>query len=375
MIDTWIVRSKELPLYLELDFDSPDSYPVLEALIPHSYRWEYVNFSLEPDSLAVLARVRARLHSLKRLNLFFGGVTGTVDFCEVAPRLTEIKLAGNYEPAVIKLPWEQLRVCTVDNSGVALYVLQHAKDLQTFHLDMNGGSDFDAPWLPMPRGPHAHHPGLETLIIEGTPDMAFFFSSITLPSLRTLEVSFGDIDSDDDSDEEDAKDRSELVPIISTFLERSSKHLTTLILTNIPFPPNGLIKCLAIVPSLVSLDIQFDQQDVINDKLLHALNVNLPGYILPRLRSLSLRGPGMFSEERLDAVVTSRRDIRPTNDEVALLENLTLECSIPLGQSTRRLPRIHRFVCGGLNITYGAGWSIYNSIQTDRSESDLGERA
>ncbi|KAF8882567.1 hypothetical protein BD779DRAFT_1648061, partial [Infundibulicybe gibba] len=84
MIDSWITRSKELPLDLELDLASSYSYPILKALIPHSHRWEHVDFSLGLDS-SILARVRNRLPSLKKLTLFFGNTDGgNVDFCEVA---------------------------------------------------------------------------------------------------------------------------------------------------------------------------------------------------------------------------------------------------------------------------------------------------
>ncbi|KAF8882554.1 hypothetical protein BD779DRAFT_919171 [Infundibulicybe gibba] len=361
MVNSRITRSKELPLYLELNFNSSNSYPVLEALIPHSRRWEHINFSLGLNSRSALARVRAHLSSLKRLVLFFGNTTGTVDFCEVAPQLTEIRLMGIHQPVIIKLPWEQLVVCALDNSGLALYVLQHAKNLRTCHLDM---SDLEDPsWLSTPRDPHACHPGLDTLVIHWSlvdPSIDSFFSSITLPSLRTLEIDFDsaylDYIIDDDSPELACR-------TMSGFFKRSSEHLSTLNLANIPFSPSILIECLALVPSLVSLDIQFDKWYAISNELLHRLNASLHGYILPRLRSLSLQGPSVFSEESLDALVTSRRHINPTNDGVALLENLTLKCSIPGGQSTDRLPRFHRFVLGGLSITYGKDWDVYNSIQ------------
>ncbi|KAF8883099.1 hypothetical protein BD779DRAFT_1674638 [Infundibulicybe gibba] len=161
---------------------------------------------------------------------------------------------------------------------------------------------------------------------------------------------------------------------MSRFFERSSAHLSVLTLLCIPFPPSRLIKCLAHAPSLISLDIRFKFLSI-NNKLLHALNASLPGYILPCLRSLSLRSrQGRFSEELLDTVIASRRDIDPADDRVALLESLTLACTVPRGQPTNRLPRFHRFVSGGLNITYENGWDVYNSIRTDSSMSLPGGR-
>ncbi|KAF8882561.1 hypothetical protein BD779DRAFT_1626698 [Infundibulicybe gibba] len=76
MIYTWVVRSRELPLDLELDLDSPDAYTILQALIPHSHRWGHATFCLGPGSSSTLARVRTRLHSLKSLALSFEDTTG-----------------------------------------------------------------------------------------------------------------------------------------------------------------------------------------------------------------------------------------------------------------------------------------------------------
>ncbi|KAF8882563.1 hypothetical protein BD779DRAFT_1787873 [Infundibulicybe gibba] len=369
MIDSWITHSKELPFDLELDLVSSDSYPILKALIPYSHRWEHINFSLGPDFPSVLARARTRLHSLKTLKLSFDNTDGgTVDFCEVAPQLTEIDLAGIHEPVVIQLPWEQLVVCTLDNSGLALYVLQHATNLRTFHLDM--ANLVDPPWLSTPRDPHSYHQGLENLTVRWSiadPSINSFFSSITLPSLRTLDIDF------DSSWIDDIVEPADLTASnMSGFFERSCKHLTTLRLAEIPVFPDDLMMCLALTPSLVSLDIHFgSESDWLGadwDELLAAFDVNLPGYILPCLRSLSFRGHPTFSEELLDDVIASRRDINPTDDRVTLLESLTLECSIPSDQSTSRLPQFHRFVSGGLNITYERYWDIYNSIQAGSSK-------
>ncbi|KAF8882569.1 hypothetical protein BD779DRAFT_1542585 [Infundibulicybe gibba] len=213
----------------------------------------------------------------------------------------------------------------------------------------------DPPWLSTPRDPHSCHMGLETLTIRWSladPSIDTFFSSITLPSLQTLEIDFDSAYVDDTID-----DPPDLTPgTVSGFFERSCKHLSTLCLTNITFFPEELIICLSFTPSLVSLDAHFGFEsgwfEINLDGLLRALDVNLPGYILPRLHSLSFRGLPTFSEELLDA-------------------DLTLECSIPPDQSTDRIPQFHRFMSEGLNITYGEDWGVYNSIQA--SSSELGE--
>ncbi|KAF8880436.1 hypothetical protein BD779DRAFT_1473887 [Infundibulicybe gibba] len=286
MIDSWISRSKALPLYLDLDLPRPASDPIMEALIPHSHRWEYVDFSIASSSNSVLTRVRTHLHSLRQLTLYFSDTTGTVDFCEVAPQLTQIDLVDILEPVVIKLPWEQLKVCTLDNAEIAHYVLQHAKNLRILRLDIA----YEAPEPPslMSRGPHSYHLGLNTLNLQWNHfapeiDVNSFFSSITLPSLRTLKVHFSCLDPEDTTQFTDFDtNRAELAPILAGFFERSCTHLSTLTLTDIPFSQSGLIQCLAFAPSLVSLDVQFDGYwYAIKSKLLHRLDANHPEHILP----------------------------------------------------------------------------------------------
>ncbi|KAF8880433.1 hypothetical protein BD779DRAFT_1549273 [Infundibulicybe gibba] len=208
----------------------------------------------------------------------------------------------------------------------------------------------------MPRGPHSCHLGLNTLNLRWDhfaleTDINSLLSSITLPSLRTLEVDFSTFRHHLDFN------RTELELVLAGFFERPCTHLSVLTLTSIPFSEGGLILCLALAPSLVSLNIQFDgRPHVINNNILRRLDANHPKQILPRLHSLSLRGLAVFSEELLDALVTSRRDINPTNDGVVLLENLTLECSAPQDSLAIHPPRFHRFVPEGLKITYGERW-------------------
>ncbi|KAF8877812.1 hypothetical protein BD779DRAFT_1628833 [Infundibulicybe gibba] len=357
MIDSWIIRSKGSPLYVEWDSSCPT--PVLEALVPHSHCWEHIDLCLEPSSHSILACVRTHLHSLKSVNLFFGYPAKTVDFFEVAPQLTEITLMGISEPVIIKLPWEQLTVCTLctfDHGEVALYVLQHAKNLRELHLDF---SESEGPGESAMSGPGFHlcHPGLNTLTTDWGPNMILdidFFSSVTLPALQTLEVCFGYPDADD-ADGLDIIDtaQAELAVMLADFFEQSCMYLSTLELTDIPFSPSALIECLVFSPSLVSLDIQFDSRwCAIDQSFLHRLNVNHPGYILPRLSSLSLRGlADMSIEGPLNALITSRRHIDPKHhEEVALLENLTLECESL--QLKSQYPQFQQFVSEGLNITW-----------------------
>ncbi|KAF8883125.1 hypothetical protein BD779DRAFT_1626434 [Infundibulicybe gibba] len=380
MIDSWIIRSKGLPLDVRLNLSQGGAraYSALDALIPHAHRWERVDFSLGPKSNFALALVKTRLQSLKRLKLSFDRVTGAMDFCEVAPQLTEIWLERISQPIVINLPWEQLQVSTLDDGRAALYFLRQAKNIQTCRLKQP--SMHIIPWLSSLRGRFRHL--LDTLIIDGwcQEDRAMFkfFASLTLPSLRTLNIHFpqvmesssdGDSDSDESDDDRGSVDSSLFSSIFFKFFKRSSTHLNNLTLIDIPFPQDQFIDCLASAQSLVSLDIQYDDEslDWADDEFLHALtwNTDLPRSILPCLSSLFLRGHCHLSERALDAFVTSRRDINPMGvPKVALLENLALDCSPPWSWSEKphRPPLFHRFVPEGLSIEYGPCWEMHDTF-------------
>ncbi|KAF8877794.1 hypothetical protein BD779DRAFT_1789443 [Infundibulicybe gibba] len=354
MIDSWITRSRELPLHVELNLSSAASYYALETLIPYSHRWQRVDICLIEPNSDILECARTRLDSLKSLKLSFLSITGTVDFFEVAPQLTRVKLIHVYEPVIIKLPWEQLRVCTADNTEVARYVLQHAKNLRKLHLDRYQLSE-DDPLIEsvMPDlASHSHHLKLSVLIIEwSSGEDLDLFSLTTLPSLQTLQIHF-DYDPSDDPASIDAR-RAQLAPALVGFFERSCAHLDTLEFSGIPFSQGELIKCLAFSPSVVSFSIQFsDRWQEIDEELLDSLRLdaNRPRHILPRLRSLTLQRPfGMSIEEPLDNLIASRRHIDQNHDGIALLEDLTLK--FPPFQP-EELPRFHQFVSGGLNISY-----------------------
>ncbi|KAF8877798.1 hypothetical protein BD779DRAFT_1475055 [Infundibulicybe gibba] len=244
--------------------------------------------------------------------------TGTMDFCEVAPRLTEVQLQEIYEHVTIKLPWNQLQFCSVDSPEVACYILQHAENLRMCFLDVASVPP-DSLWIPdLPHGPYTYHLQLTTLtVLAEYADIVEFFSFTTLPSLQNLKVYFNYHNLDSNSFEDDSEDIDfdgipiddglELAPTIFQFLERSSPQLSILKLTDIPFSESDLIGCLALVPSVVFLDIGFNgNRNVISHALLRVLDANIPGYVLPCLSSLAFRGPAGISEEALDALIASR---------------------------------------------------------------------
>ncbi|KAF8882562.1 hypothetical protein BD779DRAFT_919404 [Infundibulicybe gibba] len=146
---------------------------------------------------------------------------------------------------------------------------------------------------------------------------------------------------------------------MSGFFQRSAKYLRTLTLTNIPRSRRWTyymlhvrtISCFPRHP----LRVESHEDEVNLDELLRALNANLPGMSSPPSLPL-LWGNMHTSEEALGGVIASRRDIDPTNDGVALLEDLTLECAILPSQPTSR--GFQHFV-SGVSVSWIGGIGVY----------------
>ncbi|KAF8883548.1 hypothetical protein BD779DRAFT_1801949 [Infundibulicybe gibba] len=352
MVDLWVKQSKASPLDLRFDLTSSDANLALDALVPQAHRWERVHFTLQSDSNSVLSPVRGRLRSLKKLRISCLNTTGTIDFCEEAPQLTEIQLERVHTPLAIKLPWAQLDDCILDGSMITLYTLQRAENLQICRLHMDCRRTPQR-WLPMEWV--VHHSRLKTLIVSYWHPEDFhidmFFFSLALLSLQTLEFHFSEV----------ITPLSMLVHALSEFFERSSLHLTTLKLTGIPFPPSNLVNYLTLTPSLVSLNISFASEShrFIDNDFLHRLTFDRTNRLLPHLSSLTLQGDAGFSERALDTLITSRRDVMLCDAGVALLANLVLTCTIPYDwEGWPEPPSFHRFASEGLDIVYGHGWNI-----------------
>ncbi|KAF8883539.1 hypothetical protein BD779DRAFT_1674476 [Infundibulicybe gibba] len=303
MVDLWLNQSRDLPLDLHFDLSSGDASD-LDALIPQAHRWGQVHFTLQTDSNSILSPVRGHLHSLKRLELSQLYTNNTLDFCEQAPQLTEIQLGNVPNPPAIKLPWEQLRNCTLGGSMITLYALQQARNIQTCHFE---GMNEYVPWAssPMPM-PHICHSRLETLIISRWHSrdfhIRFFFSSLTLPSLQTFELYFPNVVEGFPTG---------LAHTLSGFFKRSAQRLTVLKLARIPFPPNDVINWLTLMPSLVSFCVKFlyEGDHYIDDNFLGRLSFDHTNRLLPCLNSLSLLGQSSFDEISLHDLIASRRDV------------------------------------------------------------------
>ncbi|KAJ7186435.1 hypothetical protein C8R46DRAFT_275314 [Mycena filopes] len=193
MAKLWLERSGQSPLSIQTDeFDGDaciDDDEILEAIIPHQARWEYISFHLPPER-APLPSMDAPMPILRELELHIASLRGTsypLAFRD-APRLTSAIL-WDFDYPTDLLPWSQLtpisliakdtRACTEVLRGTPNLV--HC-ELVTF-----------AAWARQPHlGPDIRLPHLESLVLlhfaESSTLADDYILRLTLPALRRLQI-------------------------------------------------------------------------------------------------------------------------------------------------------------------------------------------
>ncbi|KAJ7280755.1 hypothetical protein C8J57DRAFT_106031 [Mycena rebaudengoi] len=145
LLTTWIARSKNCPLSISLQYSFPDEpddeidlIPFVETIIPHSERWEYIDFLLP---LEALRPIPSDLPLLRSLTLGPSEHTeepkDSLSLFGNAPNLKELTLIDSFAPSEIELPWSQF----TSIFGHVLFetecaeILRHASALVEFRCD------------------------------------------------------------------------------------------------------------------------------------------------------------------------------------------------------------------------------------------------
>ncbi|KAJ7280634.1 hypothetical protein C8J57DRAFT_1057419 [Mycena rebaudengoi] len=147
LLRTWVSRSKNCPLsislkcstgLLEVDF--------IQAIIPHSERWEYIDLRLPIESLRLIGADFPLLHSLTLGPTRYWRETDSLDAISLfsnAPLLMQVALYDTFGPSEIQLPWSQFTSISADflTSTECTEILRHSAALQEFRCDyLDGGA-------------------------------------------------------------------------------------------------------------------------------------------------------------------------------------------------------------------------------------------
>ncbi|KAK7053616.1 hypothetical protein R3P38DRAFT_1462541 [Favolaschia claudopus] len=317
--DLWLRKDSLLPL-LESSLDRGQNHPlnltlsispfcrdgeeVLELFVKHAHRWRelYLHCTTPPDRLAGATGKLDRLEKLYLIRTRNADQSWKeVQVFQDAPRLTELEFDG-FPSSLPKLPWAQINTCTcllLVDSGCRyhpLTVLLHASCTSSYRIVLDLW-DSGEPW------------NLE--ISSEVQNLQIWFSRsrsvvtgklfdcLTLPRVKTLGLRL-------------AHDFHPPVWHCDSFLalaERSQFYnvLLNLAIEKVQVEDTDLLRCLEVLPQLLSLDIS-DCTTVISitDTLLKGL-VYSSGLssLVPRLERLYLASKSKFSSQvYLDLVVS-----------------------------------------------------------------------
>ncbi|KAJ7603855.1 hypothetical protein DFH06DRAFT_326628 [Mycena polygramma] len=312
LLDVALTRSGNHPLTVEASVLEEDLHPhaAMMLLARHAPRWKSLDFCSDLKSPELLASAKGNLDRLEKLKICAD--RRAADIFEVAPRLTEVQLAGRVED-MLALPWAQIRSLTFTHVGdpdtdvfSSFSFLGRCPNIITFL------SSIAFPEVPVDTPIPAICSSVESLAfllgflndIPGSAQLIVgrIFEMLTLPALRTFFL-FQVADSNP--------------PIWHTdhFLalaDRSSfhTHLTRLEITAI-MTDRDLLRSLAVLPllnDLVISDCTSNGEHVVaTDTLLQGLirKTDSPT-LVPGLQFLTVTSLLRFSDSWYRTLITSR---------------------------------------------------------------------
>ncbi|KAJ7268912.1 hypothetical protein C8J57DRAFT_1468898 [Mycena rebaudengoi] len=141
LLRTWVSRSKNCPLSISLQCSTQLlTVDFIQAIIPHSERWEHIDFMLPIESLQLIEADFPLLRSLTLGPTYYAGETDSlvaISPFSNAPLLTQVALSGNFRPSEIQLPWSQLTSISAYalSASECTKILQHSAALREFCCD------------------------------------------------------------------------------------------------------------------------------------------------------------------------------------------------------------------------------------------------
>lgn len=180
LLEAWLTRSGNYPLSLELTCNSAR---LLEAIVQHCQRWEYV------DVLAPIEHLRLIQGDMPLLQRATFGPTvlprgsSPLTLFDRAPQLKKAVLTRFFLKSVMSMPWAQLTHlyadCVFENECTA--ILSDATHLVHCQFEVCSGEE--PPTLGVV---HSHLRHL-TFLLAG-PDLRRLLGKLTLPAIQTLRI-------------------------------------------------------------------------------------------------------------------------------------------------------------------------------------------
>ena len=235
---TWLARAAACPLTIRLgsrgDYQNPMRL-LIKVFLLHCEQWYDIHIAVPLPVLESLTPpAKNRLPRLQKLSLDVE-LYEPLRIFECAPRLRWLKLASDLDPAMVKVPWNQIEYFDMGRRQIdqCLNLLRATSNLETCVIDL---VSFEPS--------QSHSPVellcLHSMTISGNP--THFFDILLLPKLREISItqSFWTA-------------TSQLISVLS----RCSLAKLSLNLRNLS--DNDMIRVLQACPSLVQLDLYYQR--------------------------------------------------------------------------------------------------------------------
>ncbi|KAJ7280846.1 hypothetical protein C8J57DRAFT_1002706, partial [Mycena rebaudengoi] len=188
LLRAWVSRSKDRPLSIFLQCSTRQlKVDFIQAIIPHSERWEHIDFMLPIRSLQLIRADFSLLRSLTLGPTRYAEKFDSLDAISLfsnAPLLKQVTLSSDFGPFEIQLPWSQLTNIFAYwlSAAECTKILQHSTGLREFRCDnLHGGEGGNI----LPVAPLRH---LHSLKFSGGLGHQELLEVLTTPALQHLSI-------------------------------------------------------------------------------------------------------------------------------------------------------------------------------------------
>lgn len=287
LVGLHLQRSKSAPLYINLTSrNEVNVRPFIDALVPHSARWQFAHIAIPAASLQRLIGIEGSLDRLARLDLSVSDShspdPAVFDMFEFAPQLSSLKLS-TFVSGRQSIPWSQLTRLELSLSvSQSLIVLSHVPQITECLLSCEHKT-FDNLNTPLPVT-LAH---LHSLHIDG-----YFGSSISVLSFLTTPIleSFSLNALSLQLLDKDTMESTDLVETLLPFVQQSSSTLKGLTLYGSSIDPEVFIALLQETPNLRHLSFDDHSGLMTSDVMQPQLKYEpgSPTYLIPLLETIKV---------------------------------------------------------------------------------------
>ncbi|KAF9466182.1 hypothetical protein BDZ94DRAFT_1252305 [Collybia nuda] len=289
LVDLHLQRSKSSSLYINLiSRNETNVRPFIDALVPHSSRWQFAHIAVPAASLQRLIGIKGSLDRLSRLDLSVSDShspdPAVFEMFEFAPMLSSLKLS-TFVSGQQSIPWLQLTrlelSLSVSQALLVLSLVPHITEC-LLSCEYKSFDNLNTPLVVM-------LPHLRSLHVDG-----FFGSSVSVlsflrtPILESFSLNVLSLQLLD----KDTMETTDLVETLLPFVQRSSQTLNDLTLYGSSMDEEVFTALLQLTPNLRRLSFDdhsgLTTSEAVRAQLTYYPDSSTTTYLIPFLESIKI---------------------------------------------------------------------------------------